>query len=115
MSEIEITKESDTLICVLYKEYLQRRKNGVPKSKAVSFGDSSSVKTLLLPKWNTADIDEACHELDDAGLLHCFFADCEASEISISNTGIVYMEQRFSKNISSVFNYLEKLRSILPW
>ena len=115
MGEIEITKESDALICVLYKEYLQRRKNGVPKSKAILFGDSSSVKTQLFPKWNTTDIDEACHELDDAGLLSCFFADGETGEISISNAGIIYMENRFSNNVSSIFSYLEKLRSILPW
>lgn len=39
--DIVLTKESDFLLCCLYKEYLQRRKNGSLRKDAIKFGKCS--------------------------------------------------------------------------
>lgn len=115
MNEIQLSKDADALICVLYKEYLQRRKQGLSKTQATSFADSDYIQRQFMTKWSVEDVDETCRELDDAGLLSCFIADDTVCETTLVNNGIIYMENRFSAGIESVFKYLEKLRSILPW
>ena len=115
MSVLQLSREADTLLCVLYKEYLQRRKQGSSKVQAAAFAGSEFVHTQLMPRWSVEDVDETCRELNDAGLLSCFIADNQVCEIKLVNTGIVYMENRFTLGIESVFNYLEKIRSVLPW
>ena len=34
-----ITKDAEVVICFVYKMYLERRKNGVPKRDAIRFDD----------------------------------------------------------------------------
>lgn len=45
--KIMLTKDSDALICLLYKQYLQKRKDGIPKADAKDFGISRNNKELL--------------------------------------------------------------------
>lgn len=42
--DIEITKDSDYLICSLYKAYLQKRSNGMNKIQASSMGGSEEYR-----------------------------------------------------------------------
>lgn len=73
--DIEITKDSDYLICSLYKAYLQKRSNGMNKIQASSMGGSEEIQKELFPNWSIEDVDATCRELHRAELLHCFFAD----------------------------------------
>lgn len=115
MSEIQLTKDADALICVLYKEYLQRRENGIPKSTAKRFGGSPNIHSQLMSKWSFEDVDETCRELSRAGLLKCFYADNIAYDALLSDAGIIYMEKRFANGLKSVLNYLERIKAFLPW
>lgn len=115
MDQIRLTKEADALICVLYREYLQRRKAGVAKSDAKCFSGASYIHSQLMPKWSFEDIDETCRELSRAGMLNCMYADNVTYFAAISDAGIIYMENRFADGIASVFSHLEKIRTILPW
>ena len=115
MKELQLSKDADALICVLYKEYLQRRKQEIPKTEAVLFAGSDDIQKQFMTKWSVEDVDETCRELDDVGLLSCFVADDIVCETTLVKDGIMYMENRFSTEIENVFSYIEKLRSILPW
>lgn len=114
MNEISLTKDADTLICVIYKEYLHRRKSGISKDEARCFGGFERIQAELMPEWFAEDVAETCRELSRTDLLDCLFADDNVSESALTDEGIIYMENRFKNGIASVLDYLERFRSILP-
>lgn len=114
MAEIQLTKDADALICVLYKEYLEKRKSGVPKRSAGFFGSSKTIHANLMQKWPFEDVDDTIRELSRADLLNCLFADNIAYEVSISEIGVIYMENRFKDGLASLFSYIEKIRLLIP-
>ncbi|MBP1907065.1 hypothetical protein J2Z32_003730 [Paenibacillus turicensis] len=113
---IEITKESDALICLLYKKYSLARKDGATKEEAIAFGSSLDIFNNIAPKWNESDVDSACRELGKAKLLDIpVFADDIAWQVSLSDKGIVYMENRFKDGLNGLLDYLAKIKSIIPF
>lgn len=113
--DIKLTKESDYLICAIYKDYLEKRKNGMPKSKAKMYGGSKQIHQDILPKWLFEDVDETCLELSRAGLVKCFSADNIVLRLIITDDGIIYMENRFKNNVKSVFDYMVKIKEFIPF
>ena len=112
--DIQLTKDSDALICLLYKQYLQKRKDGVPKADAKSFGSSQNIHKTIASKWAYEDVDETCRELSRAGILKCFYAENVVYNSELSDIGIIYMENRFKDGLDNVLDYLGKIRAILP-
>ncbi len=115
MIKAELTKESDAMICVLYKNYLRRRKSGVSKFDAKYFSGSKEIHADLMPKWSFETVDETCRELSRAGFLDCFFSDDTTGEVFLTDAAIIYMENRFKNGISSFLEHLHSLLSIIPW
>lgn len=113
--DVNLTKEADALICVIYKNYLLKRKSGVPKGQAKFFGSSLDVQTELMPKWSPEDTDETCWELHRSNMLICTEADCIAYFIQLSDDAIIYMENRFKDGLNSVLDYLSKLKGLIPF
>ena len=112
--DIQLTKDADALICLLYKQYCQKLKDGVPKTQAKMFGSSEDIHKTIAPKWTFEDVDETCRELSRAGLLECRYADNIVWFAQLSDTGIIYMKNRFKNNLDNVLDYLNKIRNILP-
>lgn len=106
---MELTLDSKILICVMYKNYLEKRNSGATKYQANSFGSSHNIHERLLPGWSFEDVDATCRELSRAGLLSCIWANNIPYRISISDQGIIYMENRFKNGLSSVLNFLSKV------
>lgn len=115
MSEIKLTKDSDALICALYKEYLQRRKDGTPKGDAKSFGGAKHIQDTIVPKWALGDVEETLWELERAGFLVCQPGDNTILLSFLDDPAIIYMENRFKDGLSEVLGYIEKIKSILLW
>lgn len=115
MSEIILSKEAKTLIRAIYKEYKRRRKAGMPKDQARSFGDSDTIQANILDKWNINDIDEACQELNNAGLIDCLLLDSTIGETDLTDEGINFMENYNTGKLSVFWKLLELVRSFLPW
>ena len=113
--DIEITKDSDYLICSLYKAYLQKRSNGMNKIQASSMVGSEEIQKELFPNWSIEDVDATCRELHRAELLHCFFADDIVYESVLSDKAIIYMENRFKNNVDTVMDYIAKIKSMIPF
>lgn len=111
---IKLTKDADALICLLYKEYCQKRKNGTDKFHAKMFDGSEEIQKTIAPKWSFEDTDETCSELSRAGLLDCLYGDNVVQHCSLSDEGIIYMENRFKDGLTQVLDYLSKIKSILP-
>lgn len=71
MSDITLSKDNDFLICTLYKNYLEKVKNGSSKSDARLFDSSDTIQENLLTDWSKDDVATACWELHSKGLLKC--------------------------------------------
>lgn len=115
MDEIKLTKDSDALICALYREYLQRRKNGIAKGQAKILGSAQRIHETIVPKWIFGDVEETLRELARAGVLTCLNADDTVYLATLSDQGIIYMENRFKDGLAEVLGYIEKIKSILLW
>lgn len=111
---LRLTRDSDALICLLYKHYCQQLKRGISKSDAKQFGGSPEIHKSIAPKWTFENVDETCKELSRAGLLNCYCAENIVWDSSLSDEGIIYMENRFKDGLKDVLEYLEKIRNILP-
>lgn len=112
--DMKLTKDSDALICLLYKYYCQKCKGGTSKSEAKFLGSSKVIQKTIAPKWSFDDVDETCRELSRAKLLECFYADDVVYESWLSDNGIIYMENRFKDGLDSVLEYLDKIKNLLP-
>jgi len=115
MREVALTKDSDALICALYKEYLQKRRDGISKREAKYLGGAKHIQQALVPKWPLGDVEETCWELERKGFLMCQPANNTIYMSVLGDDGIIYMENRFKNGLSEVLAYLEKVKSILLW
>ena len=113
----EITAEADVLLCTLYDHYYSRRINHTPKSQAVYFGTPADIHHDLFSNWLYEDLESACLELAEIGFIvsNIYTGDL-IDEISLSNRGIIYMEEKFENRREKLHAYLERLISklILP-
>lgn len=64
MSNIQLSKDADALICLIYKYYLELRNNGIFKSDAKLLGSSQDIFEKIVPSWNLDDVDDTCNELE---------------------------------------------------
>lgn len=105
---IELTKDSQKLLTLLYKDYLQKREKHIPKSDANYFGSSEHIHKNLLPDELLEDVAETCRELSRANMIACSWADNHAQNVKISDAGIIYMENRFKNGLYDVVEFLTK-------
>lgn len=56
--DIKLTKDADALICLIYKEYLSRRKTGATRDKAKRTGGFKNIHNLIAPKLSIEDYDK---------------------------------------------------------
>lgn len=114
MEEINLSKDAEKLICTVYKNYLEKRKNGIPKTTAKNLISSHYIHTHFLPSWAFKDIDDTCRELSRAGLLNCAWADNIAYHVEISYMGIIYLENRFKNGLKEVIGFLTEILPTIP-
>ena len=106
----DLTKDADTVLCVLYRTYLERRKNKLPKSTAKEFDSFAGMQEAFFSKWLVEDVEETCNELKRADFLEFkVFITGDTSPITLSDKGIIYMENRFPNGLASVVDFLSKI------
>ncbi len=115
MCEIKLTKDADYLICSLYKSYLDKRSHKMAKVYARELGSSEEIQQKIFPNWSVLDVDDTCRELCAAGLLNCIYSDDTVSYMALTDTGIIYMEERFENKVNTVIDYIAKIKSMIPF
>lgn len=113
--EIMLTKDSDALICLMYKGYCNDRKAKITKDIAKNFGNSKQIHERYVSTWMFDDCLETCRELHRAGLIDCEYGDGDIVFSSFTDLGIIYMEGRFSRNVQSIIDYLKTFKDIIPF
>lgn len=108
MSDIQLSKDNDLLICSLYKHYLEKVKNGSSKSDARWLGSSDEIQENLLTTWSKDDVATSCWELHSKGLLKCSPGDDIAYSTYLTNEGLIYMENRFKNGFIELTDFIAK-------
>lgn len=113
MSNVELTKDADKLICVLYHEYLNSRSTGISKETARYFGSSEDIQRRFFVGQSEDDITRECWGLHTKGILNCSRGDDLANNVYLTNDGIKYMESRFPRGVQEVIKYLSSIFGIV--
>lgn len=108
---IQLSKDADKLICLIYKEFLDRRKNGLSKQLAKDFPEPDKLPAEFLDTFSIDDLHDVLSELSDLDLIDLFIYD----NFELKDLGIMYMEQRFPNGISQVLEWLGKIKSAIPF
>ena len=108
---IQLTKDADKLICLIYKEFLIRRENGTPKRQAKDFPESHCLPDSFLSEFSEEDLNDTLLELKNAGLVKVFIY----GNFQLEDRGIIYMEQRFPNGVAQVLDWLGKIKSAIPF
>lgn len=102
MSDIQLSKDTDKTLCIIYKEYLTRIKNNLSKSQSISF-EELQLKSLF-PNKDDNDLDDELEELKSNSIIKKFVD----GEIELTPDGIVYMENRFKNNLIEITDFITK-------
>lgn len=100
----ELTKDADILICCIYKEYLQRRKENIPKSQALAFDFNFYMSDKKLSKWLENDVKFTLAELSRKGYIKLWLG----CSFCLLDNAIIYMENRFKDGIIEVTDFISK-------
>lgn len=107
----KLTKDADKMICEIYATYLNRRDSGIPKRAAADFVNQSDWPDEHRADWLCPDGKATLQELKAAGLVAVFLY----GGFALKPEGIIYMENRFPSGLSSVLDFLGKLKPLLPF
>ena len=115
MIELDITNESENLLKLLYTVYRKRREDGKGRVESKNFGSAEDIHDEYLSKMQQCDVLELCFELLDCGCLTAFQEDNSLCCITLTDTALVYGEQRFKRNIKELWDWFSALAGPLPF
>ena len=101
---IQLTKDADKLIAIVYKEYLSRRKNKISKSLAANFELDELLSLDKLSSWLTDDIEDTLAELHQKNIIYMDLG----FTFDITDDGIIYLENRFKNNMQEATDFITK-------
>lgn len=103
-----LSKEAKTVLYHMYKEYLVRRDNHVPRSRAKEFDSAESIRSFLFPNWSLEDIEDVLRELGHNGFLNNFYAGGTIYTCELSDAAIVKMENQTKETLLSIADFISK-------
>ncbi len=101
---VELTKDTDKLICCVYKTYLERRNNGMLKVDASRFEDNFYTSDEKLSKWHISDVNESLIELSKAKYIRLTIT----GAFSLEPPLLIHMENRFKNGVRDVVEMVSK-------
>ena len=101
---MELTRDADKIICIIYKYFLQKRNEGYSKSESKSFDADFLQKSNELMSWNPQDIMDTLLEIGRKGLVRIYVD----GGFMLTDSGIIYMENRFKNGFLEVVDFISK-------
>lgn len=105
----DLTNKQKYLLTSLYKEYLNLQP-GLSEKEANYFQNSDVVRDEFLPDDSYDYVSDICWNLKTKGYINCYPGDDLANDISLTDKTIIYFENRFSKAISSIIDFISKIK-----
>ena len=103
---MKLSKKAELLICLIYKEYLQRIKDGVSPDRANYYQNSAVIQEEIASKLTKEETASLCWTLFNNGFLNVGPGDNIANYISLTDAGIAYMEGRFERKLEKISKYI---------
>ena len=101
---MQLTKDTDKMLCLIYEEFLGRRKSGLPKSTAKAFEHPSALQEQFLQGILEDDIHDALIELSQNDLIRLYYD----HGFLLNDSAIIYMENRFKNSLKEVTDFISK-------
>lgn len=109
MDELQLTKDSKELLAIIYKEYLNKIKNGISKSSAKQIGHISNI-CALAPEWLADDVLETMNELYRAGYIQNEYGNNTIYNSFLLDKTIIYFENKNINTIKTIADWIIKLK-----
>ena len=109
--DITLTKDADKLIFLIYKDYLERRENGLPKSSAKAYPERTDWPKTLTDHFSAEDVRDTLRELKNNGLTRNYLY----GGFALTDQGIAYMENRFPNGVSQILEWMGKIKNAVPF
>ena len=107
-TSMQLTKDAQTILYVLYKEYADRRKHGFSKSKSKRFNSASFIQENFFPDLPLEDVEDSLRELGRNNFLDNFYADNTVYFCALSDYGISVMETQKQDALLNLASFLIK-------
>lgn len=101
----ELTIETKKILCLVYKEYIDRKKNGINRESAKLFNSNFYEDISQLSKYSKDDINSFTEELLKADYIEKYID----GSFELQNKAIIILENRFKNNAKEVLNFLTSL------
>lgn len=108
---VELTKDADKLLGLIYYNYLVRIKDKQPKRQARYYADSDNWPNSFRENFCDEDIRDLLAELKRAGFVKIYLY----GAFELEDAGIIFMEKRFPRGLEQVFTWLERLVTLIPY
>lgn len=105
---MQLTKDGDKLVCLIYKSYLEKRKSGLSKSDSKYFDYDFYKKIPAISNWLDDDIFNTLQELKNASFIKLYID----GGFLIQDSFIIYMENRFKNGLAEITDFISKF---IPW
>lgn len=103
MNNGTLTKDTYKCFCIIYKEYLSRRKNNLSKTEAVHFTKEELNHIFLQYDYN--DLGSSLQELKQCE----FISKNVLGSIEIQEDGIKFMENKVGNTIEKVIDIISNI------
>lgn len=99
---VEITKDAEKMLVILYNVFLDRQKSGMSKRDARRFTNDYFLQEKPFAFMCRSDVTDARMELANSNLMSIYMGgDCELTDIAI-----VYLGNRFKNGLIDVLSFL---------
>lgn len=99
-----LTKHADFAMCHIYKTYLQRVQDKMPKQEARRFSETYGLNHPAFSQWPKGDFSWVIMELAKKNLISIYIG----GSFLLEDEGIIYMENRLKNGLAEVTDLISK-------
>ncbi|MBV7391085.1 hypothetical protein KUA55_10365 [Enterococcus sp. ALS3] len=111
-----LTNDAKYLVSSMYKEYVSRRKDKIPKKQAISFNSVKVIHETLMKEWTLEDTLFTCRELRKKDFITGLdYSENSMIMISLSTDAIALMESKFKDDAGKALDFAIKIKSLIPF
>ena len=107
---MQSTRDTEKMLCLIYDEFMNRRKIGISKHDAIEFSHPSVLQEQFLQGIHEDDIHDALIELNNNELITLYYD----HGFRLNDSAIIYMENRFVNKINAILATAGKIKSLKP-
>lgn len=109
----KLTNQQKYVLSMLYKRYLENRKNGSSVDQSKYFGSIYKARNELFDNILVEDLQSYMNGLQANQFTNGVYGDGVYAEFFITDKTVVYFENKFKNNLKSVASFIKELKSFI--